>query len=91
MDGYADQVYSDELTYYLALSMLLQDHTLQVQFFGSPQKHGQRLSRQTINKWNLFGKRYNADWGYLNGKPLNLRDNEFHNPTSVISSAARNL
>jgi len=29
-------------------------------------------------------KRYNADWGYLNGKPLNLRDNEFHNPSLNI-------
>ena len=85
MDGFPDQVYSDETTYYLALNMLFSDHSLQIQMFGSPQEHGQRLSPQTLDVWKLYGKKYNADWGYLNGKPLNLRDNEFHNPTLNIN------
>ncbi len=65
--------------------MYFEKHVLQIQLFGSPQKHGQRLSPQTINDWKKYGKNYNADWGYLNGKPLNLRDNEFHNPTLSIN------
>lgn len=79
-DGYADQVYSDEYNYYLALGMYFEKHVLQIQLFGSPQKHGQRLTPLSINDWEKYGETYNADWGYLNGKPLNLRDNEFHNP-----------
>jgi len=55
-DGYADQVFSDEFTYYLALNMLLKNHSLQIQFFGSPQKHGQRLTPQTQNTWARRGK-----------------------------------
>ncbi|MCB9247133.1 MAG: TonB-dependent receptor [Ignavibacteriales bacterium] len=85
MDGFADKVYSDELAYFLALGMLFDDVSIQVQLFGSPQKHGQRLTPQTINDWSNYGKEYNADWGNLNGKPLNLRDNEFHNPTLSIN------
>lgn len=83
-DGYADQVYSDELTYFLSVGMIFNDHVVQLNLFGSPQKHGQRLTPQTIADWSNYGKRYNADWGYLNDKPLNLRDNEFHNPTLSI-------
>ncbi|MCW8848394.1 MAG: TonB-dependent receptor [Melioribacteraceae bacterium] len=83
-DGYADQVYSDEYNYYFGIGLYLQKHVLEIQLFGSPQKHGQRLTPQTITDWNKFGKKYNADWGYLNGKALNLRDNEFHNPTLNI-------
>ncbi|MCB0749319.1 MAG: TonB-dependent receptor, partial [Ignavibacteriae bacterium] len=85
MDGFADKVYSDEVTYFLSLGMLFDEVSIQVQLFGSPQKHGQRLTPQTINDWLSYGKEYNADWGYLNGKSLNLRDNEFHNPTLSIN------
>ena len=85
LDGYADEVFSDELTYYLSLGMFLEKHSLQIQLFGSPQKHGQRLTPQLVKDWKILGKKFNADWGYLNGKPLNLRDNEFHNPTININ------
>jgi len=85
IDGYSDQVFSDEFTYYFSLGLFWKKHTLQIQLLGSPQKHGQRLSPLTQNEWINHGKRYNADWGYLNGKSLNLRDNEFHNPTLNIN------
>lgn len=84
-DGYADQVYRDELTYFLSLGVLANKHTVNIQLFGSPQKHGQRLTPQTISMWGKRGKKFNPDWGYLNGKPLNLRDNEFHNPSLNIT------
>lgn len=35
----------------------------------------------SIDEWKARGKNFNSDWGYLNGKPLNLRDNVFHKPT----------
>ncbi|MCB9206972.1 MAG: TonB-dependent receptor [Ignavibacteriales bacterium] len=79
--SYIDEVYTNELTYYLSLNFIFKKHIFKIQLFGSPQKHGQRLTQLTQNDWNKYGKNYNPDWGYLNGKPLNLRDNEFHNPT----------
>lgn len=83
-DGYADQVFSDEFTYYISLAMIADKHTLQVNLLGSPQSHGIRFGSQKINDWSNFGKDYNPDWGYLHGKATNLRDNEFHNPTLNI-------
>jgi len=84
-DGYADQVYSDVYTYYIGADLLLKNHNLQIQFLDSPQKHGQRLTQLSIKDWQKYGKTFNADWGYLNGKSLNLRDNFFQNPTLNIN------
>jgi len=80
-DGYADQTWLDEYTYYFAVGGVIGNHSLELQTVGSPQEHGQRLSAQTIGTWNNLGKKFNSDWGYLNGEPLNLRDNNFHKPT----------
>ena len=83
-DGYADQIYSDEYNYYFCLGLNFKRNIFEIKLFGSPQKHGQRLTPQTRTIWDKYGKKYNSDWGYLNGKVLNLRDNEFHNPTLNI-------
>lgn len=80
-DGYARQTWLDEYTYYLAIGGVFGNHSIEIQTFGSPQEHGQRLSAQSLKIWNVYGKTYNSDWGYLNGEPLNLRDNNFHKPT----------
>ncbi|MBK8943809.1 MAG: TonB-dependent receptor [Ignavibacteriae bacterium] len=80
-DGYVDQTWVDEFSYYFALGGIYGNHSLELQAIGSPQEHGQRLTMLTIDEWKLYGKNFNPDWGYLNGKPLNLRDNIFHKPT----------
>ncbi len=84
-DGYADQTWLDAYSYYFSLGWTLQNHLLEIQFMGSPQKHGQRMSPLTMDTWSKRGNRYNADWGYLQGTPLNLRDNEFHKPSITIN------
>lgn len=84
-EGYADQVFADEFTYYFSLGMIFGKHSLEFQLVGAPQNHGQRLTPQTIKTWAARGLKYNSDWGYLNGKPLNLRDNEFHKPSLNIN------
>ena len=70
IDGFAEQVYSNEFTYFISMGMVFEKHALQIQLFGSPQKHGQRLSPQTINDWSKYGKSFNADWGYLKWKTV---------------------
>jgi iron complex outermembrane receptor protein len=80
-DGYADQTYLDEFSYYLSLGGVFGNHSLELQLMGSPQDHGQRLTLQTISFWKSHGKNFNSDWGYLNGKALNIRDNVFHKPS----------
>jgi iron complex outermembrane receptor protein len=80
-DGYADQTPLSEYTYYLGVGGIFGNHSLELQAIGSPQEHGQRMTLQSISTWEQRGKRYNADWGFLQGEPLNIRDNEYHNPT----------
>ena len=84
-NGYADQTALQEYTYYLSVGGIFDNHSLEFKVIGSPQKHGQRLTMQTISTWKLKGKRYNADWGYLNNKPLNIRDNKYYNPTFSLN------
>lgn len=84
-DGYADQTWLDAYSYYFSLGWTLKDHLLEIQFMGSPQKHGQRMTPLTMDTWSKRGNRYNSDWGYLQGTPLNLRDNEFHKPSITIN------
>ncbi|MBN1300051.1 MAG: TonB-dependent receptor [Melioribacteraceae bacterium] len=80
-NGYADQTWYDEFTYFISLGSVLENHSLELQMLGSPQSHGQRLTLLHINDWKSYGYKFNPDWGYLNGKPLNLRDNVFHKPS----------
>ncbi len=84
-NGYAAQTWAKMFTYYFSISGKFGNNFLEVQLLGSPQKHGQRLTPQTISTWQKYGLRYNADWGYLRGKPLNLRDNVFNKPSITIN------
>ncbi len=84
-NGFAAQTWAKMFTYYFSLSGKLGNNFFELQVMGSPQKHGQRLTPQTISTWKKFGLRYNADWGYLRGKPLNLRDNQFNKPSLTVN------
>ena len=84
-DGYADKTWLEEYTYFFSLNAEFGKHVFKVNLYGSPQSHGQRLTMHSINFWKTHGSNFNSDWGYLNGKPLNLRDNVFHKPTISIS------
>ncbi len=80
-DGYADRTNLEEFTYYLSTGFTTTDHSLILQLIGSPQNHAQRITPSLISDYEKYGINYNADWGYLNGHPLNLRDNKFHKPS----------
>lgn len=84
-DGYADKTWLDEYTYFFSMNADFDKHLFKINLYGSPQSHGQRLTMQSINFWKTHGSTFNSDWGYLNGKPLNLRDNVFHKPSLSIS------
>ncbi|NOX66320.1 MAG: TonB-dependent receptor [Chlorobi bacterium] len=84
-NGYADQTWLDAYSYYFSLGWTLKNNLIEIQIMGSPQKHGQRMTPLTMDTWKLRGKRFNSDWGYLNGQPLNLRDNEFHKPSITLN------
>ncbi len=80
-DGYADQTWLNEYTYYISIGGVFGNNSLELQAIGSPQEHGQRKTMQKKATWEKYGNSYNADWGYLQGKPVSMRDNKFHKPT----------
>ncbi len=47
---------------------------------GSPERHMQRSARLTNQEIEDYGLKYNKNWGYRNGKPLNLSENFYHKP-----------
>ncbi len=79
--GYIDATSVDAWSYYLSVSQDIgKKHKLAFTAIGAPQKHGQRsswLSKEQIEKW---GAKYNSDWGYRAGEPLNQRKNYYHKP-----------
>jgi len=80
-DGYAHNTKLEEFTYYLSTGFTTIYHSIVFQLIGSPQNHRQRITPGLIGDYEKYGINYNADWGYLNGHPLSLRDNEFHKPS----------
>jgi hypothetical protein len=98
--GYADQTWLNEFTYFFSIGGVFGNHSLELTGIGSPQDHGQRSFRQTIQVWNSLGFNYNPNMGYLFGKPLNEIVNKYHkpqfnlnwnwqvNPSSVLATTA---
>jgi len=99
-DGYANGLYLDEFTYFLSVGGVFGDHSLELTGVGSPQEHGQRSTRQTIDEWNQRGFDYNRNYGTLFNDPYNEVVNKYHkpqwnlnwnwqlNPKSVLSTIA---
>ena len=99
-DGYANGLYLDEFTYFLSVGGVFGDHSLELTGVGSPQEHGQRTTRQTIDEWNQRGFDYNRNYGTLFNDPYNEVVNKYHkpqwnlnwnwqlNPKSVLSTIA---
>jgi iron complex outermembrane recepter protein len=85
-DGYADQTWTDEMTYFASIGFLLENHSLNINVVGTPQKHGQRNSRASKEFYEAYG--YNASnesWGVLNGKNISVRENFYHKPVLDIN------
>ena len=84
-DGYADRTWTDEFTYFLTLGTRFENQTLDFTIVGSPQRHGQRFAKQTIDVWGTRSKTYNTEWGMLNGKELDRAVNFYHKPAMNLN------
>ncbi|MBN8705450.1 MAG: TonB-dependent receptor [Bacteroidetes bacterium] len=84
-DGFADRTWLDEFTYFLTIGKKFENQTLDFTVIGSPQKHGQRNSKLTKNEWSSRGLDYNAGWGMLNGKEIDLAVNYYHKPAMNLN------
>lgn len=74
-DGYVDGTAFEGYNYFLAIGYNPNDkHSLQLMTTGAPQWHHQRSFAPSLNDYINFNdgvnpdRKYNADWGYLDGK-----------------------
>jgi len=71
-------------TFFLTFGYTKGNNTLNFTAFGSPQKHGQRTSAQTVSTWDTYGMNYNPNLGYLGSgnseQYINSRVNYYFKP-----------
>lgn len=83
-DGYVDGTEFNGVNYFINVSKEInENHKLSFTTFGAKQEHGQRFNRRTIEQYRQTesgGQRFNADWGYHNGKPTYAAFNFYHKP-----------
>jgi len=86
-DGYIEGAYIDAWSYFGSIAKELGDNQqLIFSIFGAPQKHGQRDFAHSINSQeNVYGKRWNDDFGYYQGSPFLFRENFYHKPQANLN------
>ena len=90
---YADGTEFEGYNYYWALGYQNGKHDFQFTITGAPQWHNQRSSFITIANYIKYGgvnggdpnRKYNADWGLLNGEEYSMRRNYYHKPVMSLN------
>ncbi len=59
-------------------------HSFNFLLTGAPQWHDQNFS-DTLEKYELYGKRYNANSGFYDGERYSLRRNYYHKPIANLN------
>lgn len=91
-DGYVDGTAFEGYNYFLAIGYNPNDkHSLQLMTTGAPQWHHQRSFAPSLNDYINFNdgvnpdRKYNADWGYLDGKEFSMVRNFYHKPVASLN------
>ena len=92
-DGYVKGTEFSGSNYFVGLGYRSKNdkHNLQFTFTGAPQTHNQRYTYVTINEFIQRGengdpnRRYNKDFGYLNGEKYNGKENFYHKPVMSLN------
>ncbi|SFI93205.1 Outer membrane receptor proteins, mostly Fe transport [Kaistella treverensis] len=90
---YADGTEFEGYNYYLAVGYQPNaKHDLQFTITGAPQVHNQRSFQSTINDHIKYGgtedepnRRFNQNWGYLNGEEYSMTRNYYHKPVMSLN------
>jgi hypothetical protein len=91
-DGYIDGTKFEGGNYFIGIGYKINPkHDLEFTITGAPQWHNQRSTAPTIAQFIKYGtngepnRRYNNDWGILEGKEYNFRTNYYHKPIASIN------
>src|SRR5699024_3657703 len=80
--GYMDGTAMEAWSYFGTVNKRLNNqHSLQLIFTGTPEKHGTRSTPYLIgNEYEAYGKRYNGNIGKRNGEDFNMNEAYSHSP-----------
>jgi outer membrane receptor for ferrienterochelin and colicin len=79
--GYVDATGVDAWAYFLTISKEINKSQILVfTVLGSPERHGQRNYGLTKEQFDLYGNKYNPNWGMFNGEINSLSENFYHKP-----------
>ncbi|MFA6949612.1 MAG: TonB-dependent receptor [Lentimicrobiaceae bacterium] len=83
--GYIDATSVNSWAYFLTISKQINEHqSIVFTGLGAPERHGQRTYGLTKEQYDLYGNKYNPDWGMFNGKINSLAENFYHKPQLSI-------
>ncbi|MFJ1365582.1 TonB-dependent receptor [Capnocytophaga canimorsus] len=84
-DGYNDGTRGQGQNYFISLGWKLNDaHMLNFLVTGAPQWHDQNFNKK-ISDYLKYGRKYNSNWGYLNGQYMSARRNFYHKPIANLN------
>lgn len=79
-DGYNDMTAGQGQNYFISIGYKANDkHNFNFLVTGAPQWHDQNYAK-TIDSYQMYGLKYNNNWGMLNGEKFNIRRNYYHKP-----------
>ncbi len=92
-DGYIDGTEFQGHNYYIGLGYQVnEDNKLMFTFTGAPQWHNQHSRATEITNYINYGgtpdapnRKYNPQWGYLNGEVYTWRRNFYHKPIMSLN------
>ena len=84
-DGYNNGTAGAGQNYFISFGYKANDkHSFNFLITGAPQWHDQNFSKK-ISDYLGFGRRYNNNYGYLNGQYISERTNFYHKPVANLN------
>ncbi|WP_317126181.1 TonB-dependent receptor [Flavobacterium hiemivividum] len=84
-DGYNDGTYGRGETYFISVGYKPNDrHSFNFLLTGAPQEHDQNFTK-SISTYLQYGRKYNNNWGTLDGEYRTERVNYYHKPVMNLN------
>ncbi|MXN90869.1 TonB-dependent receptor [Flavobacterium sp. Sd200] len=81
-DGYNRGTYGEGYNYFLSFGYKANDkHLFNFLVFGAPQQHDQNYTKSIAN-YLRYGRKYNNNYGFLDGDYISERVNYYHKPVA---------
>lgn len=84
-EGYNEGTRGEGQNYFISFGYKPNDrHSFNFLITGAPQEHDQNFTKR-ISDYLAFGRKYNNNYGYLNGKYVSERVNFYHKPVANLN------